>query len=260
MKGSSKIIEKVDISVIVPIYNESGNIRILSSKLINSLKLLTEKFELIYVDDGSRDQSIDILEDIKTNEDRLKIIEFERNYGMFSAIFAGMRYAKGDIVVTMDGDLQVDPAELPKFIEVLENYDIAIGWRVNRKGPILKRCLPSFIINLAASYLTKVRIHDRGCAFKAYRRKVIDDIVYLGNLRAFFSHIKNYKVTEVKIKHYNRLCGRSKFSYSFLIKLAISCLVLCSKKINRLFNSLGLKRKYTNNIENDYYVIKKIYE
>ena len=211
----------VEISVIIPIYNDREGLELLFQKLIRTLNKITDRFELIFIDDGSIDNSIGTLKKLRLIENRLKIIRFERNFGMHSALSAGFKYAKGRMIVTIDSDLQTDPAELLLLLQKLnEDNDIVSGWRRYRKDPFFSRRLPSFILNLILSLLIGKRIHDICCTFKIFKKEVIKDIIYFGNLLAFTSQFKKYNYAEVKINHYPRLFGKSKFSYLSLIKQA----------------------------------------
>jgi len=220
----------VEISVIIPIYNDRESLELFFQRLIKVLNKITDSFELIFIDDGSIDNSMGILRELKLTEDRLKIIRFERNFGMHSAISAGFKYAKGEMVVMMDSDLQTDPEELPLLLQKInEGNDIVSGWRRYRKDPFFSRYLPSFLLNLILSLLIKKRIHDICCTFKIFKKEVVRDIIYFGNLLAFTPQLKKYNYTEVKIDHRPRLFGKSKFSYHSLIKQAYIMLLYMIK-------------------------------
>lgn len=220
----------VEISVIVPIYNDRESLELFFQRLIKVLSKITDKFELIFIDDGSVDNSISTLKKLKLTENRLKIIRFYRNFGIHSALSAGFKYAKGKMIVTIDSDLQTDPEELPLLLQKInEGNDIVSGWRDCRKDPLFSRRLPSFILNLILSLLIGKRINDICCTFKIFKKEVVQDIIYFGNLLAFTPLLKRYNYAEVKISHYPRLFGKSKFNYRSLIKQAYTMLIYTIK-------------------------------
>ncbi len=220
----------IEISVIIPIYNDAQNLEIFFQRLINVLHKITDKFELIFIDDGSIDNSISILKKLKLIENRIKIIRFNRNFGMHSALCAGFKYAKGELIAMMDGDLQTEPEELPLLLQKInEGYDIVSGWRRFRKDSFFLRHLPSFMLNLILSILISKRIHDICCTFKIFKKEVIRDVIYFGNLLAFTPQLKKYNYAEVGISHHPRLFGKSKFSYPSLIKQAYVMLLYTGK-------------------------------
>lgn len=212
--------ENKKISVVVPAYNEEKNLEILYEKLKSVLDNLKCEYEIIFVDDGSTDKTFEVLEKLHKKDKGVKVIQFRKNFGKSAALSAGFRYCTGDIVITMDGDLQDDPSEIPKFIEKLKEFDVVSGWRYNRKDPITKK-LPSKFFNWLAAHITGVKIHDFNCGFKAYKKEVIKEINLYGELHRYIPALaswKGFRVCEIKVAHHPRLHGKSKYGAGRLIK------------------------------------------
>ncbi|MCX7770580.1 MAG: glycosyltransferase family 2 protein [Proteobacteria bacterium] len=199
------------ISIVIPLFNEEESLKPLYERLIG---VFQDNVEFIFVDDGSTDRSLQILEDLSKKDTRVKVISFRRNFGKSSALSAGFKKASGDIIVTMDADLQDQPEEVPKLIEKLkEGYDLVIGWKYPRKDPISKR-LPSKVINSITGFFTGLKIHDMNSGLKVMRKDVIQEVAMYGELHRYMphlAHMKGFKVTEVKVKHSERKFGKSKF-------------------------------------------------
>jgi glycosyltransferase involved in cell wall biosynthesis len=163
--------ERVEISVVIPLYNEQESLRQLYSELTGALNKLGKAYEIILVNDGSTDQSIDLLKNLAENDDKLRVISFTRNFGQTAAISAGFNHARGEVIVTMDGDLQNPPHDIGKLLdEMQKGYDVVSGWRKERKDPLFSRRIPSIIANSLISEITGVRLHDYGCSLKAYKK------------------------------------------------------------------------------------------
>lgn len=206
------------ISVIVPVYNEKENIEALYKKLI---KVLKKEDEIIFVDDGSTDGSYEVIKKIHERDGRVKCIKFARNFGKTAALMAGFEIAKGDAVVTIDGDLQNDPDDIPKLLEKLKEYDVVNGWRYDRKDPFFSKKLPSIISNKISRWLTGLKIHDFNCGLKAYKKECIKDLEIYGEMHRYIPAIlswKGYSVGEVKVKHHPRKFGKSKYGVARLIR------------------------------------------
>ncbi|MCX8011751.1 MAG: glycosyltransferase family 2 protein [Desulfobacterota bacterium] len=207
----------MDISVIIPVLNEEKNIPILLEKLVNSLGQLQKKWEVIFVDDGSTDATLFILKKIKEKFSQIKIIKFGINSGKAAAYTAGFQFAKGNIVITMDGDLQDDPGEIPVFLSELEKgADLVVGWKYKGKGRKSKT-FSSRVFNLLLKLLTGLKINDSNCPFRAMRSEVAKSLSLYGNLYRFIPHLafqKGYKVTEIKVENYPRQFGFSKYGVS----------------------------------------------
>ncbi len=213
------------ISVVIPAYNEEENIPILYEKLKNVLDNIGESYEILFVDDGSQDKTPDILKDIAKKDNKVKVIRFRRNYGQTSAIYAGFEHARGDVIITMDADLQNDPEDIPKLLEKInEGYDIVSGWRKDRKDPFLSRKLPSRIANWIISKVTGVHLHDYGCTLKAYRSEIAKRYRLYGDMHRFLPALaKRFgaKVTEIPVRHHPRLYGSSKYGIDRTIRVIL---------------------------------------
>jgi len=212
--GVIPVNEKGFVSVVVPLYNERESLEELYERLVSTLSGEGFEFELIFIDDGSTDGSLDILRSLRERDHRVKIISFMRNYGKSAALSEGFRVAKGDYVITIDADLQDNPEEIPSLIDKLrEGYDLVSGWKVHRKDPITKT-LPSRIFNLVTSIVTGIKLHDFNCGLKAYRGEVVKRISVYGELHRFIPVLaewEGFRVTEKGVTHSERKFGRSKF-------------------------------------------------
>jgi len=208
----------VKISVVVPFYNEEENVRRLYEKLSSVLDNLGETYEMIFIDDGSRDKTLEILRKIQRENARVTLIKFKTNFGQTAGIAAGFDFARGDVIIPMDGDLQHDPEDIPKLIEKMEEgYDIVSGWREERKDPFFTRRLPSRIANWLMSKVSGVDIHDFGTTFKAYRKEIIKNIELYGDFHRFIPALASElgaSITEVPIKNIRRQRGKSNYNLS----------------------------------------------
>jgi glycosyltransferase involved in cell wall biosynthesis len=239
---------RVDLSVVVPVLDEEESIEPLYASLQEVLGGLGEQCEIIFVDDGSQDGSFDILRSLyEGDREHVRVIQFRRNFGKTAALTAGFRQARGDSVITIDADLQDDPAEIPQLLKRLDgDVDLVVAWRHNRQDSLSKR-LPSKIANSAVSLLTGVRLHDLNCGFKAYRREVAQDLKLYGELHRFIpvlAHWKGYRVTEEKVTHRPRQYGQSKYGVerlgrSFLDFGMVLFLTYYLKRPMHLFGTLG---------------------
>lgn len=237
------------ISVVIPLYNEEENIELLYAQLKAALEGVGREYEIIIVDDGSTDRSFDILKRLYEGEECLKVIRFRRNFGQTAAFSAGFDYASGDVVITMDADLQNDPADIPKLLKLIEEgYDVVSGWRLHRKDPFLTRRLPSMMANWLISNVTGVHLHDYGCSLKAYRREVVKNVHLYGDLHRFIPAIASWmgiSVAEVPVHHRARRFGRSKYSLSRTFRvlldiLTVRFLLSYATRPSHIFGSLGL--------------------
>lgn len=204
----------MDISLVIPLYNEEGSLLELYAQIE---KIFTDQkisYEIWFVDDGSTDNSLEILKELNRKNKNIKILSFQKNYGKSAALCEGFRNAGGDIVVTMDADLQDDPNEIPRLIEMINSgYDLVSGWKKKRHDPITKT-IPSKLFNFATAVLTGIKIHDFNCGLKAYRKKVIKEITVYGELHRYLpvlAHWRGYKVGELVVKHHPRKYGKTKF-------------------------------------------------
>jgi len=207
----------VALSVIAPIYNEEENIPQFHTELEGVLTSLGQPYEIIYVNDGSRDRSSDLLAEIAARApETVRVIEFRRNFGQTAALAAGMDYARGEVVILTDADLQNDPADIPLLLsKIAEGYDVVSGWRRNRKDKFLTRRLPSIMANGLISWVTGVHLHDYGCTLKAYRREIASEIRLYGEMHRFipvYAAAAGAKIAEVVVNHRPRLHGASKYT------------------------------------------------
>ncbi len=209
--------ENKKISVVVPLYNEEGNVRELHRKIKEACEKLEKSFEIIFIDDGSRDKTVENCQGLTP----LKLIKFRRNFGQTAAFDAGVKNSLGEIIVMMDGDLQNDPADIPLLLaEIEKGYDIVSGWRWQRKDSISKKIF-SRTANLLRKILIHDKIHDSGCSLKAYRRECFKDVDLFGEMHRFIPallELQGYKVGEVKVSHHPRTSGVTKYNWKRGVK------------------------------------------
>ena len=208
------------LSIVVPVFNEEQNITPLLEKIISTLDPLKKDYEILFVDDGSRDNTFSVLKQFAQKNKHIRVIKLAKNFGQTAALTAGFRHAKGDIIITMDGDLQNDPADIPKIVSAIEKgYDVVSGWRYNRKDPGLQKVLPSLIASFLRRRVVGDKVHDSGCSLKGYRRRAVKDLKLLGETHRFIPLIlqwQGYKIGEIKVNHYPRKYGRTKYSFKRL--------------------------------------------
>lgn len=213
------------LSVIVPLYNESANVIRFYDKLKPILQKLNCYYEVVLVDDGSEDGTFKLLRDICNRDETIRVVRFRRNFGQTAAMSAGIDHSRGDVIITMDGDLQNDPNDIPSLLsKIEEGYDIVSGWRVNKKEPFFKRRLPSIVANRIISTVCKCRLHDYGCTLKAYRREVIDKIGLYGELHRFIPAIASgvgANIAEIKVRHHPRTAGKSKYGLTRIFRVIL---------------------------------------
>lgn len=238
---------KTQLSIIIPVHNEEENILELYKSLYNILSLVGKTYEIIYVDDGSTDDSF---EKIKSIEDtRVKVVRFQRNYGKAAALSCGFKKSKGDIVITMDGDLQDDPPkEIPRFIEELDKYDMVSGWKSKRYDPISKT-LPSRFFNWLTRFITGgVKINDFNCGYKAYHNYVVKNINLYGEFHRYIpalAYWRGYSVGEIEVEHHPRIHGgESKYGVERLLKgfldlITVTFLMMYKKRPLHMFGGIG---------------------
>ena len=215
----------MEISIIIPIYNEVENLSILHNELVNVLDKAGHPYELVFVDDGSQDGSASRLAELSAQATHVRIIRFRRNHGQTAALHAGLEWAHGDVIVAMDGDLQNDPADIPQLIESLTNgYDLAHGWRRERKDAWLSRVLPSKVANAIISRVTGVTVHDLGCTLKAMRREIADELELYGQMHRFIPILaaeRGARCVEVVTHHRARRFGQSKYGISRTLQVLL---------------------------------------
>jgi len=259
--------EAIRYSVVVPFFNEQENIPPLYVKLTEAMEALGEPYELVFVDDGSRDQSFKVLTQIQENDGRVHVIRLRRNFGQTAALKAGFDFAGGEIVLTMDGDLQDDPEDIPSVLAKLrEGYDIVSGWRRDRKEPWLTRRIPSMTANWIMAKVSRVPLHDFGATFKAYRREIIQDLPLYGELHRFIPALASWQgasVTEIVIRNHPRKAGKSKYGIGRTIRVmldlfTIKFLLDYSTKPLQFFGLFGLLSLGIGGVINLFLLYKKL--
>jgi len=206
--------EYVEISVVVPVYNEEGNLPVLIPALVEVLKNLGRSYEMIFVDDGSSDESRRILKEMASEHASLRILRFKENRGLSTALVAGMREARGEIIVTLDSDLQNDPADIPRLLECLDRYDMATGWRQKREDTWLKK-ISSKIGNLVRNWVSGENIQDSACTLRAFKKECIQEIPVFNGMHRFLSTLvkmRGFGIIEVPVAHHPRRFGKSKYN------------------------------------------------
>lgn len=242
----------MDISIIIPIYNEEMNIGPLYKEIAGVMDLTKKTYEVIFVDDGSSDNSFQVLKTIseaaKAKDIKLTCIRFRKNFGKSAALMAGFKEAEGDIIITMDGDRQDDPKEIPAFIkEIYSGYDLVSGWKFKRRDKIFK-IIPSKAINTLTAWMTGAKLHDMNCCFKAYRKEVAKDLNIYGELHRFIPALvfqKGFTIAEIKVNHRPRLAGKSKYGFRRFFEglfdlLTVVFLTRFIKKPMHFFGNFGL--------------------
>ncbi len=218
------------VSVVIPIFNEEESIPPLFQRLTSSLDTLDLPYELIAIDDGSRDHSFALLRSLAVVDPRLRVVRLRRNFGQTAAFAAGFARARGDVVVTIDADLQNDPADIGKLLQKLdEGFDVVSGWRVQRQDRFLSRRLPSVLANRLISLVTGLKLHDYGCSLKAYRREVVQDLQLYGELHRFIPAIASWQgvsVAELPVNHTARKFGKSKYGIGRTLRVLFDLLTV----------------------------------
>jgi glycosyltransferase involved in cell wall biosynthesis len=218
------------LSVVVPVYNEQDSIVRLYDALLEACDRVGLVYELIFVDDGSQDDTYPILRRLHGSDERIKVIRFRKNYGQTPAMAAGFQYAAGDIIVSMDGDLQNDPVDIPRLVITLEEgFDVVCGWRRNRQDKLWTRRVPSMVANWLIGIITGVRIHDNGCSLKAYRGAVIKNVALYGEMHRFIpamATLAGARITEVVVSHHPRRFGKSKYGLGRIWRVALDIITV----------------------------------
>ncbi len=221
---------KYKFSIFIPVYNEEENLPLLQQGIDEALDKTKYNYEVIYVDDGSKDASFAALEKIAASHSHVKVIKLRRNFGQTAAMSAGIDAAEGEILIPMDSDLQNDPTDIPNLLaKIDEGYDVVSGWRKQRKDTFINRKLPSMIANKIISIISKVNLHDYGCTLKAYKQEVLKDVRLYGELHRFIPVCASWvgaKVTEIPVKHHERRFGKSKYGINRTLKVILDLLVL----------------------------------
>ncbi len=221
---------KIIFSVIAPLYNEEDSVGLLYQKIKEAAESTGLIYEIIFVDDGSSDKTVEIAEGLAKQDKQLRVVVFRRNYGQTPAMAAGIDIARGEILVTMDGDLQNDPRDIPMMINKLrEGYDLVVGWRHKRKDKLISRKIPSIIANKLIGYVTGVPIKDNGCSLKVYKAEVVKNSPFYNEMHRFIPallSLSGAKVAEVKVRHHARQFGESKYGLSRIYKVLLDLLTI----------------------------------
>lgn len=239
----------MNLSLIIPVYNEEQNLHPLYTAIDQALSPLKNTWEVIFVDDGSRDRSFDVLRSlVETDPEHVRVLSFRRNFGQTAAISAGLDHACGEIIVLLDADMQNDPADIPMLLAKLEEgYDLVSGWRRYRKDNRLTRTIPSNLANSLISWTTGVHLHDYGCTLKAYRRDALEGFRLYGEMHRFipvFAHSIGARITELPVRHHARKFGKAKYGLERTIKVlldlfTVKFLLSYSSKPIYLFGGAG---------------------
>jgi len=240
---------KESISILIPVFNEGQNILPLYQKTLSVMKRIDRRFEVIFIDDGSTDDTLSQLVAISEGDPCVKTLSLSRNFGQTAALSAGIDFSMGEIIIPMDGDLQNDPEDIVHLLsKIEEGYDVVSGWRKNRKDPLITRRLPSFIANKIISWIGGVRLHDYGCTLKAYRRNILKNIRLYGEMHRFIPVYARWigaRVAEIPVGHFPRRFGSSKYGINRVFKVSLDLMVVkfllsYSQKPIYVFGGMGL--------------------
>jgi glycosyltransferase involved in cell wall biosynthesis len=219
-----------ELSIVVPLYNEEDSLRPLYAAITNAVAPLGISFEIVFVDDGSSDGTVRVADEIARADPRVCLVKFRRNYGQTPAMAAGIAQASGEVIVTMDGDLQNDPSDIGNLLRKIdEGYDIVVGWRFERQDKLVSRKIPSRIANRLIARVTGVPIKDNGCSLKAYRASLIKKIPLYSEMHRFIpamASIAGPKIAEIKVQHHARQFGKSKYGLSRIYKVLLDLMVI----------------------------------
>src|SRR6185312_12587125 len=219
-----------ELSVVVPLYNEEDSLRPLYAAIIGAVEPLGVSFEIVFVDDGSQDATVQVADGIARTDPRVCLVKFRRNYGQTPAMAAGIAQASGEIIITMDGDLQNDPRDIGALLRKMdEGNDIVVGWRFDRQDKLVSRKIPSRIANALIAKVTGVPIKDNGCSLKAYRASLIKKIPLYSEMHRFIpamASIAGPKIAEIKVQHHARQFGQSKYGLSRIYKVLLDLMVI----------------------------------
>jgi len=256
------------ISIVIPFFNEEQSIEPMYEHLSSAITSLTHDFEIIFVDDGSTDNTFKNMLKIREKDAKVRIIKFRKNFGQSAALKAGFDHADGDVVISMDGDLQNDPTDIPVLLEKIENedYDVVCGWRADREDPLSKKIL-SKIANLIRRNLTSELVHDSGCTFRAYRNGCVKNLDLYGELHRYIPAMlqwKGYKIGEAKVKHHPRKYGTTKYGLKRVIKGFLDLIVITfwqkySVRPIHVFGGLGLLLSSSGTLIGSYLGIQKLF-
>ncbi|MBI2996110.1 MAG: glycosyltransferase family 2 protein [Candidatus Melainabacteria bacterium] len=218
------------VSIVIPTYNEETSLKVLLDELEDFLKSFQYNYEVVFVDDGSKDNSFSLLKEAALKNSNIKVIRLRRNYGQSAALLAAIDESIGDVIIPLDADLQNDPNDIPKLLNLIEEgYDLVSGWRKNRQDRTLDRKIPSMLANKLISWVTGIKLHDYGCSLKAYKRDVLHGVRLYGELHRFLPICASWngaKVAEIEVNHRSRIFGKSKYGLNRTYKVVLDLLVL----------------------------------
>ncbi|MCP4216947.1 MAG: glycosyltransferase family 2 protein [bacterium] len=248
MKNENQL-KDVFLSVVIPVYNEEDNVEPMHRQIVAAVDGKFKDYEIIFINDGSRDASMVRLKALHQKDPRAKVINFRKNFGQATAISAGFDYCRGDVVVTLDGDLQNDPADIPLVTcKLLEGFDIVNGWRKDRKDKFITRRIPSFLGNKLISFITKVKLHDYGCTLRAFRKDVVKNLKLYGEMHRYIPAIASkmgINSVEMPVNHRERIHGTSKYGLSRTFRVVLDLISLkyllsFSHRPLQMFGGLGM--------------------
>ena len=240
--------ENLDVSIVIPVYNEQDSLYTLYDNIVTAINRINKSYEIIFIDDGSTDDSWHVIEKLSQKDNNVKGIKFRRNFGKAEALSAGFELAKGSLIFTMDADLQDDPAEIPNFIaKIEEGFDVVSGWKKTRHDPLEKR-LPSKLFNAVTSKLSGLKLHDFNCGFKCYRNEVVKELRVYGERHRFLpvlAHQSGFSVAEIPVQHHARQHGVSKYGFERYIRGLLDVITLTflgayKKRPSHFFGGTGL--------------------
>jgi len=255
------------ISIVIPVYNESESIPLLIKEILKIMSSDKLNFEMLIINDGSSDNTLQVLNDLSLEIKELKVINLRKNYGQTAAMAAGFDHSQGQIIITLDGDLQNDPNDIPKLISnINEGYDLVCGWRIKRKDKLINRRIPSKIANKLIGKVTGVHLHDYGCSLKAFKKEIIKDIKLYGELHRFLpvlANIEGAKIKEIKVNHRHRKYGKSKYGIDRTFRVLMDLLTVwfMNKFLTRpmyVFGFIGIVSILSSIFISAYLVIVKI--
>ncbi len=259
----------MNLSIIIPVYNEKDNLKPLYAALLKTLNPIKDPWEIIFVDDGSQDDSLQTLRGLaESDTEHTRVISFRRNFGQTAAIAAGIDFSKGDTIVLMDADLQNDPEDIPKLLSKLdEGYDLVSGWRKDRRDNAITRNLPSAIANWVISTTTGVHLHDYGCTLKAYKRDALEGFRLYGEMHRFipvFAHSIGSRITEIPVSHHERKFGKTNYGLERTLKVILDLFTVIfllnyTSKPIRLFGGTGLLLMITSALIMGWLLIRRIF-
>ena len=258
------------LSLIIPVYNEEENLPILMESICDSMQSLNREWEVIFVDDGSTDRSLDALKRlVDGNPEHARVVVFRRNFGQTAAIAAGIDHARGEIIILLDADMQNDPADIPMLLAKLdEGYDLVSGWRKDRQDNRLTRTIPSNLANGLISSVTGVHLHDYGCTLKAYRRDALEGFRLYGEMHRFipvFAHSVGARIAELPVRHHPRKFGKAKYGLERTVKVildlfTVKFLLDYSHKPMRLFGGAGITLMFISGVMLFLLFVRKLLE